>query len=376
MGATNTLVFAFHPFRLDAAQRLLSRDGQSVRLTPKEFDTLLVLVEARGRVVDKKELIARVWPDSYVGDGSLARNISVLRRALGDEVIETHRGRGYRITVPVALTDSLSARSDLPPTEADTGAPVHVAEPLAWTNWWRRRLGVAFATVGILFVALVLIRYFGIKSAKAHMSATVTPIRSIVIQKEGALDPLDEGFKLYAHEDPRYPLVLYNRETDGWDRWRIATKDQYYYYRSLSAEEKDFALQKDWRLTCVCALESGGGFANVDFAGKGPRFDIELLQEGNRYFVGLTKQISPTFELDAKIAFPGVADVAHPHTYELRYDHVSKTASLWIDGKKVVSGYRGHHQFQEDRGLLFGAAIGGNVQESSAVFRRVRFEAK
>ena len=376
MSNTSTSVFAFHPFRLDPAQRLLSRDGQSVALTPKEFDTLLVLVEARGRVVDKEELIARVWPDSYVGDGSLARNISVLRKVLGDEVIETHRGRGYRITVPVALADSLSAPSALPPTEADTGAPVSVAEPLAQTGWWRRKLGLAFTTLGILLVALVLIRYFGIKSTKGRMSATVTPIRSIVIQKEGAIDPLDEGFKLHAHEDPQYPLVLYNRETDGWDRWRIATKDQYYYYRSLSAEEKDFALQRDWRLTCICALESGGGFANVDFSGKGPRFDIELLQEGKRYFVGLTRQISPTSEMDAKIEFPGVADVAHPHTYELRYDHFSKTASLWIDGKQVASGYRGHHQFQEDRGLFFGAAINGKLQESSAVFRRVRFEAE
>lgn len=95
-----TSAFTFPPFRLDASQRLLTRNLQPIPLAPKEFDTLLVLVEAGGSVVDKEELIARVWPDSYVGDGSLARNISVLRKALGEEVIETHRGRGYRITLP------------------------------------------------------------------------------------------------------------------------------------------------------------------------------------------------------------------------------------------------------------------------------------
>jgi hypothetical protein len=136
-----------------------------------------------------------------------------------------------------------------------------------------------------------------------------------------SLNPPDEGFKLF-RPDGRYAHTLYNRETNGWDRWRIVTDDQNYYARALSTEEKDFALQRGWKLSCVCALESGGGFSDVDFAGEGPRFDIEFLQGGDRYFVGLTKQISPTFDLDQKIEFAGVAGVDHPHTYQLQYDHV------------------------------------------------------
>lgn len=374
MGDTNTSVFAFHPFHLDPAKRLLSRDGQSIALTPKEFDTLQVLVEARGSVVGKEELIARVWPDSYIGDGSLARNISVLRKALGEEVIETHRGRGYRITRSVVLTDGFSGSSALAPTMLHTEIPVSVAAQLGQTGWWKRKSRFALTTLGIL-LALTVIGFFGIKSTKARTAANVTPVRSILIQKEGAIDPLDEGFKLHGPDNGQYPRAVYNRETNGWDRWRIMTDDQNYYYRTLTTAEKDFALQRDWKLTCICALESGGGEADVDFAGKGPRFDIDLLQEGNRYFVGLTKQISPTILYDKKIEFAGVADVAHPHTYELRYDHASKTASLWIDGKEMASGYRGHHQFQEDRGLLFGVALQGSVPKSSAVFRDVSFEA-
>ncbi len=375
MSDTNGSIFAFHPFRLDPSIRQLSRDGQAIALTPKEFDTLLVLVEAGGSLVDKEDLVSRVWPDSYVGDGSLARNISVLRKALGDDVIETHRGRGYRITLPVTLTERVPAGT-LPQTERQTDVPLSAAEPTPQVNWWKGWGGYALAATVLLFIGLVLFRFSAVKNASARASVTVAPIHSILIQKEGAIDPLDEGFKLFRAETIQYPRVLYNRETNGWDRWRLATDDQNYYYRPLSVAEKDFALQHDWKLTCVCALESGGGFADIDFAGKGPRFDIELVQEGSRYFVALTNQISPVIELHEKIEFPGVSDVAHPHTYELRYDHVSKTASLWIDGKQMAAGYRGHHQFQEDKGLLFGVAIYGGVAKSSVVFREVRFESK
>lgn len=159
------------------------------------------------------------------------------------------------------------------------------------------------------------------------------------------------------------------------DRWRLVTRDQNFYFRKLSDVEKEFALQRDWKLTCVCALEKGGGASDIDLGpGIGPRFDIGYLQEGNKYFVVLTKQISPEFAFDQKIEFAGVADLDHPHTFELRYDHTTQTASLWIDGLQKASGYRGHHQFQENYGLMFGAAIYRTMIESSMVFREVRFE--
>src|SRR5215469_10271318 len=120
MTAPQERVFTFPPYRLDPSQRLLTSDGQPISLTPKEFDTLLVLVEAAGRVVDKEELINRVWPDSYVGDGSLARNISVLRKTLGDGVIETHRSRGYRIALPIIPSGPLVLSAE-PLREQESG---------------------------------------------------------------------------------------------------------------------------------------------------------------------------------------------------------------------------------------------------------------
>jgi DNA-binding winged helix-turn-helix (wHTH) protein len=366
--------FMFPPYRLDPDERNLRRDADLVSLTPKEFDTLLALVEASGRVVEKEELIRRVWPDSYVGDGSLARNISVLRKALGEEVIETLPKKGYRIALPVTRVEvgpPLSiAKSNLEPEPL----PPPVTSTHAASRWKPRF--VIWPSLAAVVLLVVAFRLIGIRSARARpVPESIPPVRSVLIQKEGATDPVDEGFQLHA-PDGQYPKVLYNRETNGWDRWRIKSIDQNYFYRALNAAEKDFALARNWKVTCVCALEAGAGFAAIDFAGKGARFDMEFFREGNRYFVGLTRQITPTLEWDQKIESAGIADVAHPHAYELRYDHATQTASLWIDGQKRADAYRGYHQFQEDRGLFFGAEIYGQSTEGSFVFRSVSFEAQ
>src|SRR5262245_16459060 len=91
--------YEFANFRLDVADRLLTRDGEVVQLTPKALEILLILVGNHGRVLTKEELITAVWPDSFVEEGNLARNISTLRQALGEHnLIETVPRRGYRFT--------------------------------------------------------------------------------------------------------------------------------------------------------------------------------------------------------------------------------------------------------------------------------------
>jgi DNA-binding winged helix-turn-helix (wHTH) protein len=100
----------FDSFRLDPAEHLLLRDGEPVPLEPKVFETLLVLIRHGGRLVSKEELMQAVWPDSFVEESNLTRNISVLRKALNrndsrPQYIETVPKRGYRFTCEVrALT--------------------------------------------------------------------------------------------------------------------------------------------------------------------------------------------------------------------------------------------------------------------------------
>jgi len=98
--------YAFGPFRLDSEKRVLVRDGTPVPLTPKAAETLLLLVKNAGYLVHKDELMAQVWPEAFVEEGNLNKNIFVLRRVLGErdgqqEYIETVPKRGYRFVAPV-----------------------------------------------------------------------------------------------------------------------------------------------------------------------------------------------------------------------------------------------------------------------------------
>src|SRR6478672_6100171 len=95
------LFYEFGPFRLNVQERLLVKDSEVVPLTPKVFETLLVLVEHSGHVLAKEDLMNRLWPDTFVEECSLTQNISLLRRALDEapgsrHYIETIPKRGYR----------------------------------------------------------------------------------------------------------------------------------------------------------------------------------------------------------------------------------------------------------------------------------------
>ena len=109
------MIHRFGPFQYDAEQRLLFRHGEMVPLVPKAIDTLHVLLERRGRIVEKAELMKLVWPDTVVEDVGLARNISILRKALGDEgaespYVETIPRRGYRFAHDTAPQPALRKR--------------------------------------------------------------------------------------------------------------------------------------------------------------------------------------------------------------------------------------------------------------------------
>ncbi|MBS1807140.1 MAG: winged helix-turn-helix domain-containing protein [Acidobacteria bacterium] len=100
----DTVLYQFEGFRLEREERILWRDGVPIPLTPKAFETLLVLVENSGRVLTKEELLNRIWPDTKVEETTLAQNISTLRKALGpdgQQLIQTIPKRGYRFTVNV-----------------------------------------------------------------------------------------------------------------------------------------------------------------------------------------------------------------------------------------------------------------------------------
>lgn len=120
--------YEFGRFRLKATERVLLREDDLVPLTPKVFDILLTLVENQGQVVEKDDLMKRVWPNTFVEEGNLTQNVSLLRKALGEssggaQFIETVPRRGYRFVASVSRTDTTP--SETSSDNGDSIVPTH-----------------------------------------------------------------------------------------------------------------------------------------------------------------------------------------------------------------------------------------------------------
>src|SRR5262245_1494752 len=116
--ATNSEVFHFDEFTLDVPERRLLRGAEAVRLPPKAYDVLVALVRQRGRLVTKEELLTRLWPASFVEEGSVNVWVSALRNALGEDAhrpayIETVARSGYRFIAAVTC-DPAGEKSSAP----------------------------------------------------------------------------------------------------------------------------------------------------------------------------------------------------------------------------------------------------------------------
>lgn len=102
-------LYEFGPFQLDVSEHRLLHGREIVPVSPKVFDTLLVLIQHSGHVIQKNELMTRLWPDSFVEESSLTQNISLLRKALGEggeqQFIETVPKLGYRFVAPVKVVE-------------------------------------------------------------------------------------------------------------------------------------------------------------------------------------------------------------------------------------------------------------------------------
>ena len=109
-------VISFGPFSLVASERLLTKDGVPVELSARAFDALVILLSRPNKVVSKNDLLAEVWPDATVEEGSLRFHIASLRKALGDgkdgaRYITTASGRGYCFVAPVSRSNDRSDKS-------------------------------------------------------------------------------------------------------------------------------------------------------------------------------------------------------------------------------------------------------------------------
>ena len=106
MAVSSKVLYEFGPFRVDPDKQVLLREGELIPVTPKTFETLLILVRHGREVVSKDDLMKELWPDSFVEESNLSQNIFMLRKALGDtpedkRYIVTLPGKGYRFAAEV-----------------------------------------------------------------------------------------------------------------------------------------------------------------------------------------------------------------------------------------------------------------------------------
>jgi eukaryotic-like serine/threonine-protein kinase len=154
-GQTAKQFYEFGPFRLDPEKELLLRDNETVPLTPKAFQVLLVLVRSKKELVTKDDLLKAVWPDTFVEETNLSRNVFLLRKALGEspqdhQYIVTVPGRGYRFAEEVQL---VPAEELTIVAASHSTVHVQVKETRPW-GW------IAVGAVALAVVAVISFRQF------------------------------------------------------------------------------------------------------------------------------------------------------------------------------------------------------------------------
>ena len=186
--AVNSL-YEFGPFRLDPQKRTLLRHGVPVPLTPKVFDTLLLLVQNGGHTLSRDELMKAVWPDSFVEEGNLTQNISVLRKALGnaDRYIVTVPGRGYQFVERVLEIEGNGQ------TPAEPGPSASLARPIESRPILHRSPSLALVLLAflVLAAAIALLLYAGKTQVASH--ATLMPPANAAVHARRSLAVL--GFR-------------------------------------------------------------------------------------------------------------------------------------------------------------------------------------
>jgi DNA-binding winged helix-turn-helix (wHTH) protein len=207
--------YEFGPFRLDVSEHRLLREGRALRLTPKTFAVLRVLVENAGHLVDKERLMTEVWADNFVEEGALNRSVSVIRKTLGESAdrkyIDTIPKRGYRFVAEVTVrrdVPSLSARS------------VHSA------HHWRTTAASAVLIVGAI-IATIALRHRHTETAAASSPLRAAHTQVTFSGSEGgaalspdgrriAYFPPTEWRNAYRADPPAAPAGDLRRQTVTW----------------------------------------------------------------------------------------------------------------------------------------------------------------
>jgi DNA-binding winged helix-turn-helix (wHTH) protein/Tfp pilus assembly protein PilF len=224
--------YEFGPFRIDLDRYLLLRGGKSVPLSPKVLETLIFLLEHRGSVVKKDEIMSRVWPDTFVEEGNLAQNIFLLRKALGEEKNEhkyiiTIPGVGYRFVAPASESFAQSSQAVPTPHAPITVGSVRSIAVLPFKNLVRENadefLGPGIADA--LIMRLSSIRHLRVRPTSAVLKYANSLHDPVRIGEELNVDALLDGVYQRVGEQIRVSVQLVS-VTNGITLWAVTIFDE------------------------------------------------------------------------------------------------------------------------------------------------------
>ncbi len=226
-------IYEFGQFRLNSDERLLTKNGEPIKLSAKVFDALLLLVENQGHLIGKDEMLDKLWEGVFVEEATLAKTISRLRKALGkeNEYIETVAKSGYRFTEKVNVIE---------PIKRDTKVGENLTEDNKKTPVSNKR-NLIFAAVAIIFITiagLAIWQFYSKDEDKSNLvkSIAVLPFKSLnnseddkalelamadaVITKLGKSDeltvlPTSTIFKYSQNENPNLENIINNLGVDA-----------------------------------------------------------------------------------------------------------------------------------------------------------------
>jgi Tol biopolymer transport system component/DNA-binding winged helix-turn-helix (wHTH) protein len=241
--------YEFGPFLLIAAERVLLCQGQRVALTPKVFETLLILVENAGHVVPKEALFKRVWPDTIVQEDSLTFNISTLRKALAihdnaQQFIQTESKVGYRFVAPVKVILSDSPEAEPPPTPNSHGtgvSPTAGARPPADNNAVRHEEfsfhRVKWAVLGLVLLIVAVSSVWLATPSPEPKIAKYDQITNDGFEKRGEL--ATDGERLYFVEQATTGWVIAQVSASGGEAVPIASVAKGSVITDISPDHRD-----------------------------------------------------------------------------------------------------------------------------------------